>query len=123
MEYQKIINLLDNKPDQTSRFRTKNWVEIMITHVERITQIVKFVRFKTVMLKWSLWDYSNAYILVKGTITVVGAVTTKATRTKDSNDKQTISKNCAPCIDCISEINNTQVHNAKYLDAVMPMYN
>ena len=75
------------------------------------------------MLASSLWDYSNAYILVKGTIPVVGAVTTKATRTKDSNDKQTISKNCAPCIDCISEINNTQVHNAKYLDAVMPMYN
>ena len=81
------------------------------------------IRFKTVTLKSSLRDYSNAYILVKGTITVAGAVTTKATKTKNSNEKQTISKNCAPCIDCISEINSTQVHNAKYLDAAMPMYN
>ena len=39
MEYQNIINLLDNKPNQSSKFRTKDWVEI--TYVERITQIVK----------------------------------------------------------------------------------
>ena len=33
------------------------------------------------------------------------------------------SKNCAPFINCISEINNTQVDNAKDIDIVMPMYN
>ena len=39
MEYQKVINFLDNTPNQPFKFRTKNWVEM--THVERITKIVK----------------------------------------------------------------------------------
>ena len=41
MEYQKTINLLENTPNQPTKFRTKNWVEIMMTRVERITLIVK----------------------------------------------------------------------------------
>ena len=41
MEYQKIINLLNNKPNQPSKFRRKNWVEKMMTHVQHITAIVK----------------------------------------------------------------------------------
>ena len=40
MEYQKIINLLDNTPNQPSKSRTKNWVEIMMNHVEHTTLIV-----------------------------------------------------------------------------------
>ena len=42
MEYQKIINFLENTPNQPTKFRTKNWVEINETHVERTTLIVKF---------------------------------------------------------------------------------
>ena len=41
MEYQKIIQLLDNTPNQPIKFRTKNWVEIHVSHVEHITLIVK----------------------------------------------------------------------------------
>ena len=41
MKYQKITNLLDNKPNQPSKFRTKNWVEVNDMHVECITSIVK----------------------------------------------------------------------------------
>ena len=52
MEYNKIINLLDNAPNQPTSFRTKNWVEI---NVERI-------KFKTSVLMSSLCDYSDAYI-------------------------------------------------------------
>ena len=40
MEYQKLINLLENTPNQPSKFRTKNWVEINDDKVERITPIV-----------------------------------------------------------------------------------
>ena len=71
------------------------------------------------MLKSILCDYSDAYILVKGNIKVnnTGAATAPAKR----NKKVTI-KNFAPFIDCISEINNTQVYNANYIDTVMPMY-
>ena len=41
MDYQKIINLLDNTLDQPSRFKTKNWVEIIMNHVEIMTKIIK----------------------------------------------------------------------------------
>ena len=73
------------------------------------------------MLKSSLCDYSDAYILVKGTITVDNTAAADA----DANNtiKKVIFKNCAPFTNCISEINNIQVDNAKDLDIVMPMYN
>ena len=75
------------------------------------------------MLKSSLCDYSDAYILVKGTITIAGAGYDAAARQADERDKGVIFKNCAPFTNCISEINNIQVDNAKDIDIVMPMYN
>ena len=76
-------------------------------------------KFKTSMLKSSLCDYSDAHILVKRTITVIGARADDVARTADRNNKQEIFKNCAPFTDCITEINNKQVDNAKYLDVAM----
>ena len=75
----------------------------------------------TTMLKSSLCDYSDAYILVKGTVTVSN--TAAADANANNANKKVISKNCAPFINCISEINNTQVDNAKDIDILMPMYN
>ena len=75
------------------------------------------------MLKSSLCDYSDAYILVKGKITIAGAGADAAARQADERNKGVIFKNCAPFIKCISEINNTQIDNAKDIDIVMPMYN
>ena len=69
-------------------------------HVERITPIFKF---KTSMLKSSLCDYSDAHILVCGTITVKNT----GTAVVPSNIKDIIIKNCVPFTDCVSEINNT----------------
>ena len=72
MEYQKIANLIDNASNQPSKFRTKKWVEI--NDESRATYNVNSqIKFKTGMLKSSLCDYSNAYILVKGKITITGA--------------------------------------------------
>ena len=69
MEYQKIANLLDDASNQPSKFRTKNWVEI--NDESRGTYSLNSqIKFKTTMLKCSLCDYSDAYIFVKGTITV-----------------------------------------------------
>ena len=123
MEYQKISNLLDdNKSNQPSKFRTKNLVEI--NDESRGTYNVNSqIKFKTTMLKSSLCDYSDAYILVKGTITITGAGADAAVRQADERDKGVIFKNCALFTNCISEINNTQVDNAKDIDIVMPMYN
>ena len=75
------------------------------------------------MLKSNLCDYSDSYILVKGTITIAGAGNNAAARKADERDKGVVFKNCAPFTNCISEINNTQVDNAKDIDIVMPMYN
>ena len=75
------------------------------------------------MLKSSFCDYNDAYILVKGRITITGAGPDAAARRADERDKGVAFKNCAPFTNCISEINNTQVGNAKDIDIVMPMYN
>ena len=75
------------------------------------------------MLKSSLCDYSDAYILVKGTITINGRGADAVARQADERDKDVSFKNCAPFINCISEINNTQIDNAKDIDIVMTVYN
>ena len=73
------------------------------------------------MLKSSLCDYNDAYILVKGTISVNN--TAAADVAANNINKKVIFKNCAPFINCMSKINNTQVDNAKDIDIVMSMYN
>ena len=70
MEYQKIINLLDNEVAQPSRFRTKNWVKIN-NHARGTYNINSQIKFKTTMLMSSLFDYSDGYILVKGTTKIL----------------------------------------------------
>ena len=123
MEYQKIANLLDdNKSNQPSKFRTKNWIEIN-DESRGAYNVNSQIKFKTTMSKSNLCDYSDAYILVKGTITITGAGDDAAARQADEGDKGVVFKNCAPFTNCIGEINNTQVDNVKDIDIVMPMYN
>ena len=73
------------------------------------------------MLRSSLFDYRDAYKLVKGNMSFnnTGSGDADANNTK----KQVILKNCAPFTDCISKINITEVDNAKDIDIVMPMHN
>ena len=71
------------------------------------------------MLKSSLCDYSDAYILVKENITVNN--TTAAA--DDNTNKKVVFKNCAFFTSYISKINNTQIDKAEYIDIVIPMYN
>ena len=120
MEYQKIANLLDNASNQPSKFRTKNWVEIN-DEARGTYSPNKQIKFKTSMLRSSLCDYSDAYILVKGNITVNNTAADGAAA--NNTNKKVIFKNCAPFTNCISKINNTQVDNAKDIDIVMPMCN
>ena len=74
-------------------------------------------KFKVFMLKSSLRDYSDGYILVSGTSTVVELETGGG-----NNIKKVTFKNCTPFTDCISEINNTQVDNVEAIDIAMSMY-
>ena len=73
------------------------------------------------MIRSSLCDYSHAYILVKGTITVPN--TAAAGAAVNNTNKKVIFKNCAAFTDCTTEINNAQVDDAQKIDIVMPMYN
>ena len=73
------------------------------------------------MKRSCLCDYSNAYILVKGTITV--PITAAASAAVDNTNKKVIFKNYAPFNDCLTEMNNTQVEDAQKIDVVVPMYN
>ena len=76
MEYQKLINLLDNTQNQPTEFWTKNWVEINDESCGTYNTNNE-IRFKTSMLRTNCdCDCSDAYILVKGTITVVNTAGT-----------------------------------------------
>ena len=75
------------------------------------------------MLRSNLCDYADAYILVKGTITITGVGCDDAAKWLDEWNKGVIFKNCAPFTKCISRINNTDIDNAQDIDIVMPMYN
>ena len=120
MEYQRVTNLLDNTSNQPSNFKTKNLVKIWYKSRETCNNNSQ-IKFKTKMLKTGLCDYSDSYIFATGTITI----SNRAAADADANNtnKKVIFKNCAPFTNWISEINNTQVDNAKDADIVIPMYN
>ena len=120
MEHQKIANLLNDESNQPSKFRTRNWVEIN-DEARGTYSTDKQIKFKTSMLRSSLCDQSDAYILIKGNIAINNTVDAGANA--NNTNKKVIFKNCVPFTSCISKINNTQIDNAEYIDVVMPMYN
>ena len=103
--------MLENTPNQPTKFRTKNWVEID-DDARRMYNTNIQIKFKTSMLRSSLCDYSDAYILVKRTI----SITALAEDNLNNANKKAAYKNFAPFTDCISESKNTQTDNAKYND-------
>ena len=105
----------DNESEQLSKFVTREYVKVnslLNTHNEN-----KSIRFKTPMLRSNLIDYSDAYILVNGTITVTG------NHPRDRKNRSLILKNNAPFISCITRINGELIEDADDLDIVMHMYN
>ena len=76
------------------------------------------------MLRSDLCDYSDAYILVKGTITVTAnGDNNNADNIRDKRNRPLILKNNAPFVSCITKINGELIEDAEDLDIVMPMYN
>ena len=120
MEYDTINNLLlseDNESEQLSKFVTREYVRVnslLNTYNEK-----KSIRFKTPMLRSNLCDYSDVYVLVKGTITVNGVVNGTENDIVRTN-RPLILKNNAPFVSCITRINGELIEDA---DIVMPMYN
>ena len=113
-----FANFLDTTSDDKDlpKFFTKKWVEVYDQSGGNYN-VNKEIRIKTSMLRSDLCDYSDAYIVVKGDITLEGD--------NDANkrNKNLAFKNNAPFINCISKINGVKIDNAEDLDVVMPMYN
>ena len=120
------MNIKNNKfvrqyPNQLSKFRTKNWIEIN-GKSRGAYNVNSDIRFKTIMLKSSLCDYSDAYILVKERIAITVEGADDAAKRLDERNKGVTFKNCAPFINCKTEINNIEIYNSKDINIVMPMY-
>ena len=117
MEFQKITNFLDTTSDDKDlpRFVTKKWIEVY-DQSEKNYNVNKKIRIKTPMLRSDLCDFSDAYIVVRGTITAAESDNAK-------RNKSAAFKNNVPFINCILKINGTETDDAEDLDVVIPMYN
>ena len=116
MEFQKIVNFLNTNSDENlPRFVTKKWIEAY-DQIGGNYNVNNEIRIKTLMLRSDLCDYSDAHIVVKGTIMVVRPNNAK-------KNKAAIFKNNTPFINFISKINGAKIDNAEDLDVVMPMHN
>ena len=115
-----MINLLDDTINQPSRYRARNWLEIN-DESHRVCKTGSQIKCKTLMLKSCFCNYSDAYILVKWTMTVPN--TTSADAAVNNANKQAIYKVCATFTNCISEINDKEVGDARDIAIIMPICN
>ena len=112
METQKIVNLLNGSDNENSKFATKKWY-VIDSESKGVYSHEDEIKFLTSSLESGLCDYSDAYILVTGNITVAGG---------DANTKVAF-KNYAPFKECRIEINETFVDKSRGINTAMLMYN
>ena len=112
MERQKIINLLNGSSNEESKFATKTWYVIDRQRTKGKYKHGDTIKFETETIKSSLCDYSDAFILVTGNITVTA-----------NNNTDVAFKNCAPFSTCTTKINDIFVDEANHIYIAMPMYN
>ena len=108
----KIMNLLDNTPNQLPKLRTHNLFE-MNNGSRRTYNTISQIKLKTSMPKINLCDYSDAYILGKGTKNGVGSEADDVAIALDRNNEQAIFKYCPPFMHCMTEVNNTKIFHVK----------
>ena len=124
MEYDKINNLLlseGNESEKLSKFVTIEYVRVK--SLSNTYNENKSIRFKTPMLRSNLCDNSDAYILVKGIITVTAPGVNGANNIRDKKNRPLILKNNKPFVSCITRIYGELIEDADDLDIVMSMYN
>ena len=110
MGFQRIANLLDTTSDDKDlpKFVTQKWIEVY-DQSEKNYNVNKEIRIKAPMLRSELCNFSDAYIVVKGIISV-----TESDNARRS--KNVAFKNNALFINYISKINGVQSDNAEGLD-------
>ena len=115
-------NRANEMSEKLSKFVTREYVRV--NSLSNTYNENKSIRFKTPMLRSTLCDYSDAYILVKGTITVTApGVNNNANNIGDKRNRPVILKNNALFVLCITRINGELIEDADDLDIVMSMYN
>ena len=116
METQKILNLLNGSDNESSKFATRKWYVINDQNNGQYGEGGEndsTIKFEMKVIKSSLCDYSDAYILVTGDIAATGG----------NENTKVAFKNCAPFRRCVTHINGEHVKTAENLDIIMPMYN
>ena len=116
METLKIVSLLCCALNESSRFATRKWYVIndqSNTDYGEGNEDDTTVKFETKVIKSSLCNYSNAYILLTEDITAI----------RGDADTRVAFKNCGPFTKCIIHINDEDTYGANNLDIIMPMYN
>ena len=114
-------NRANEMSEELSKFVTREYVRV--NSLSNTYNENKSIRFKTLMLRSNLCDYSDACILVKGTITVTApGVNNNANNIRDKRNTPLILKNNAPFVWCITRINGELIEDADDLDIVMSMY-
>ena len=129
MENQKIINLLNKDDTDSKHFATKNWYIINDENntnygVNKDTGANNpdTIKYDTRVLKPNLCGYTEAYILVDGTIRADAEAPPLAVPANIANARLAL-KNCAPFFKCNLEINDEHVDTAENLDIAIRMYN
>ena len=116
IETQKIVNLLNNSDNESSKFARRKWYIINDQNngqYRRRNKNDSTIKFETKFIKLNLCDYSDAYILVTGDIKVGNVAA----------DTNVAFKNCAPFTRCVTHVNDEHFETAENLDIIMPMYN
>ena len=125
MEYDKINNLLlseDNESEYLSKLVTREYVRV--NSLSNTYNENQSIRFKTPMSRSNLCDYSDAYKLVKSTITVTApGANNNASNIRDKRYRPVILKNNSPFVSCITRINDELIEDVDDLDIAIPMYN
>ena len=112
METQKSINLLNNSSNEESKFVTKKWYVTDSQTTKGKYKQGNTIKFETESIKSSLCDYSDAFILVTGNITVAA-----------DNNTDVAFKNCAPFSTCTTKIDDTSVDEANHIYIATTLYN
>ena len=131
METQKIVNLLNSPENEYSKLAIKRW-HVIDSESKSGSSHEDLIKFLTKSTESSLCDYSDAYILVTRNITVtklVAAIAGSCAGTQPQRKQRLTAatrvayKNCAPFKNCRTEINDTFVDYADFINITMPMYN
>ena len=104
--------MLNGSDNENSKFATKKWY-VIDSESNGVYSHENPIEFLTRSLYSSLYDYSDAYVLVTGNIAVVGAI----------NNTKVAFINCAPFRNCRTEINWTFIDVAQHINIAMPLHN